>query len=435
MVDNNRVDQLKDYIDQAFNDEVSTWPELAYDPPILTVSELEEAEVTVTWRVPADTAPGVEYFDVLLTGANAEIVSNVRYPKSTRDVTFTNLPADTKFLVTVVTALTLPSGADIDQEDYVLTVSVGVVTAKAVVVTPPVDPPTPTPLVTWKSGAFTSHDPARLHSFATMRNRPLDFAVVFPTRDKGIDGISARWYIDAAGDAPRICVGVPFATEGGSIAQDLTKPFTQMIKDLKADGRPVILRFAWEMNLPQWAHKVTDGNLAQWRSRWNQYYDQWKNGLQDQATVWFNPNFGANQSGLTGSIERAWVDGKVDAAGPDAYDCWPAYLGDSDVAYHWSCVQGWQFWIDLCKRKNVPLVVPEWGVSSGSQWAGHCGNDNPRYITEMYNVFKKAKEQGVAIAGESYFDEPASYVASSLIDQNPNSRARYRSIWDVNAHA
>src|SRR5205814_230822 len=105
----------------------------------------------------------------------------------------------------------------------------------------------------------------------------------------------------------------------------------------------------------------SDGNLSQWRSRWSQYYRIFKSALGAKGLVGFNPNIGGNQSGLSGSILRAWVDGEVDWCGPDAYDCWPPFNSDLNVREQFTRDQGLNWWAVAAAGKGVPLCLPEWG--------------------------------------------------------------------------
>jgi hypothetical protein len=284
-------------------------------------------------------------------------------------------------------------------------------------------------LATCSSGAYTDHDAAQGSQFATMRNRALKNASMFPTRNGGTAAFENTWWINSAGSVPEIAVAIPMALDGGSLSTDLSSSMTKIANAMKADGRLYYVRLGWEMNLPAWAWKVTNSNLTQWRSRYSQYYDIFKSICGAKALVGFNPNDGANQSGLTGSIMQAWVDGKVDWAGPDNYDWYAGFTSDASVANHLTKDQGMNWWITQCEAKSVPLAVPEWGLSSGTSAGSNGGGDNPRYFTEINRWLQAAKDQGVNVLFESYFNETQSYLLSDLIGNNPNGRARYRSLW------
>jgi hypothetical protein len=291
--------------------------------------------------------------------------------------------------------------------------------------------------ITWVSGVFLNHDASQVTPYGTFRDRPVQVWCVFPGHSTQAE-IGNTWWLGSAytpssytGD---LAIAVPMCADGQTVATDISAQITQIANALAAQSRTCWIRLGWEMNLPQWAWKVTDANLATWRSRYSTYYDIFKSIMgATKARVGFNPNVGANQSGLTGSIMQAWVDGKVDWGGPDLYDCWEPFTSDSNVATQRTRDQGMDWWASTCRTKGVQLAVPEWGVSSGTQWAGHQGNDNPRYITEMHDWMVDNSD---IMAFDAYFNESASYVASDIwrpsgTASNPLSGARYVELFSV----
>jgi hypothetical protein len=288
------------------------------------------------------------------------------------------------------------------------------------------DPPAPA----WSSGAFTMHQPATLAAMDTWRGKPMGNAAVFPTYDRGTGELESTWWLKAAGDAPDVAIGIPMCLKGGSISTDLSPSFRKMAAAMKADGRRFFLRLGWEMNIGQpW--RVTDANLATWRAAWSRYYDVFKGALGDKGLVGFNPNIGENQSGLSGSILRAWVDGKVDWCGPDAYDCWPAYTDMAALNTQINGNQRLDWWAATARSKGVPLALPEFGVSSGAQWAGHCGRDNPTYV-EVIAAWRE-KNRDIWLF-DSYFNEEAPYVASDIFRPtgtaaNPRAGEKYKALF------
>jgi hypothetical protein len=295
--------------------------------------------------------------------------------------------------------------------------------------TPPiVTPPATTDPIIWSSGAYTSHDSAQLLAMGTWRGRPMGNGSVFCSRDNTA-AIGNDWMSGTVPKTiPAIAVAVPMCADNGSIADDISAQITKLANSFKADGRTYYIRLGWEMNLPGWAWHVTDTNLTQWRARWTQYRNIFRTIMGTKALVGFNPNIGGNQSGLTGSILRAWVNGQVDWCGPDAYDCWPPMTSTANIATQHTQNQGLDWWLATSKNMGVPLAFPEWGVSAGTQWAGHCGGDNPTYITEMLNVMRSGN-----MLFDSYFNEPANYVLSAIYPAtlNPKAGATYRAAYTL----
>lgn len=291
-------------------------------------------------------------------------------------------------------------------------------------------PPIPPVVQGWSSGAFTMHKSSLFDAFSAMRGKVLNHSSMFAARET-TTSLENTWWMQRqyTGDVPEISIGLPMATNGQSVAQDLSSSMNKIANAMKADGRLFYIRLGWEMNLSGWAWKVTDSNLNQWRTRWSQYYDIFKNVVGNKAQVGFNPNIGVNQSGLSGSINKAFVVGKVDWCGPDAYDCWPAFTTDTNVGTQLNRDQGLKWWGENAKAHGVKLALPEWGVASGSAWAGNQGNDNARYITEIRAWCDTYSSN---LLFESYFNEQASYLKSDLVlPQNPMSRDRYRQLWGV----
>ncbi len=294
-----------------------------------------------------------------------------------------------------------------------------------VTTTPPPDP-TPTPTGPWLSGAYTQHSASTFSAMSKWRGKPLEIAGVFATYDMAVNDIGNTWYLgsNVVPVGVPVALGMPMCVKGGVVSQDLSVQMLAAAKAIKARGVVTYVRLGWEMNIDQpW--KVTDANLVTWRSRWATYYDVFKSTAGVLAQVGFNGNIGPNQSGLSGSLEKAMVVGCVDWVGPDAYDCWPPFNSDANVKQQHLATQGLDWWADLAKRWNVPLCLPEWGGSAGTQWAGHSGGDNPRYPTEI----KKWLSAQPSVGFDCYFNEPQSYVDSAVypITRMPNLAAAYKS--------
>jgi hypothetical protein len=279
---------------------------------------------------------------------------------------------------------------------------------------------------------FVNHNAAHVVPFGTFRDRPVNVIAVFPTHNTQA-AIANTWWLGSSyipsGYTGAIAVAMPMCDDSHDVYQDISAQVTTTANAMRDYGDNVwYVRLAWEMNLPQWAWKVTDSNLARFRERWSHYTDIFRSILGDKAVMTFNPNVGANQSGLTGSIEQAYVHGDVDAAGPDAYDCWPPFTSPANIATQMTRDQGFDWWADFCRDKGIDLVLPEWGVSSGTQWAGNCGNDNPDYIDEVVDWMIANAD---VMTMEAYFEESASYLKSDIwspsggTPNNPNAGAAY----------
>jgi hypothetical protein len=299
---------------------------------------------------------------------------------------------------------------------------------------PPEEPPVEGDLVTWESGAFLMHNATHVSGFATYRDRPPQVICVFTSRESQAQ-IANTWWLGPsyipAGYTGAIALGLPMCADNQTVSANISSEVAAIANAVRDYGDNVLhARLGWEMNL-HWAWKVTDANLSLWRSRWSTYHDILKSILGSQVQVVFNPNIGPNQSGLSGSIEQAWVNGKVDAAGPDSYDCWPPFTNTSNINYQLDTTYYLRWWANLCRAKDVPLCLPEWGVSSGTQWAGNCGNDNALYIETMFDYFREVDD---VLGWEAYFNETAGYLESDIFRpsgsvSNPLASAKYAELW------
>ena len=120
-------------------------------------------------------------------------------------------------------------------------------------------------------------------------------------------------------------------------------------------------------------------------------------------------------------------DGTADELGVDFYDQWPPAPTADEFAARVDAGRrgsiGW--WARFAQDRGAKVSVPEWGCGRNDppgQWAGHAGGDNPAYITGMIAWFR---EHAHLIGCESYFAEPAPYIACDLTTQMPRSRAAY----------
>jgi hypothetical protein len=295
---------------------------------------------------------------------------------------------------------------------------------------PEPDPPAPGDEITWLSGVFVNHEATKVVPFGTFRDRPVSVVALFPTWNTQA-AIANTWYLGSSylppGYTGAVALAMPMCSAGNTVSQDISAQITTTANALRDYGDNVwYIRLGWEMNLPQWPWAVNDARLSTWRAKWSTYYGIFKSILGSKAVMTLNPNIGPPQSGLTGSISQVWVDGKVDCAGPDAYDCWPPFTSPANIDAQLNDDQHLNWWANLCRTKGADLCLPEWGVSSGTQWAGNCGNDNPDYIDAMVDWMIDNDD---IMAFDAYFNEPASYVRSEIFPAsttvNPDASAQY----------
>lgn len=281
----------------------------------------------------------------------------------------------------------------------------------------------------WDAGVFAENNVTALGRFQRWFGRNVGHVAVFPTRDAGPDALTNRWYLDVAARSTTNAISVALPITLNGYNDDLSAQFATMAGHWKSDGRKVYCRLGWEWNLPQYPWAVTDANIERFRANWVKYTNVFRKTLGTQVIMCYNPNIGAAQTGFTGSLLDPWVDGYVDAAGPDAYDCWPPFNSDANVREQLDREYGLNWWANTCSAKGVPFILPEWGVSAGTQWAGHCGGDNPRYINEIRAFLERTEATGPGVLFDTYFNDPAAYLKSDIVSQNPGAGMAYKKLW------
>lgn len=303
-------------------------------------------------------------------------------------------------------------------------------------------PAGPTELITGSSGAYLQHNATYVSGFGTFRDRPVGNIAVFPSHEvqTGTDGIDDMWWLSdwciPAGYTGDISIAMPMCADGQTVSTDISTQVTTVANALSTFNGGInrfFIRLGWEMNLGTWPWTATNSNLPTWKSRWGGYADIFHGVLGSRAVMVWNTNGGPNGGGaLTSTVDNCYVDGKVDAVGTDQYDDYPGMTNDSNVAIQRTRTQGLDWHATLARAKDVPLCLPEWGASSGSQWSGHTGGDNERYIDEIFQWFWV--DNGDIALYESYFNEPSSFIASDIwrpsgTAANPIAGARYAQLW------
>jgi len=183
---------------------------------------------------------------------------------------------------------------------------------------------------------------------------------------------------------------------------------------------------------PYW--KVTTANHTQWVAAFKRAVAA-MHSVAPQLRIVFNPNWGYDQNGVDSKALFGEVKAGVSVFAIDMYDAYPADTNDWNAVIRWFGKGGLAESLDFAKANGVKFALPEWGVAcngAGCQWAGNTGGDNPRYINETLSFLSRYSS---AVAFDSYFNEPASYLRSALYPAatNPSAAAAYRTA--VNQYA
>jgi hypothetical protein len=120
-------------------------------------------------------------------------------------------------------------------------------------------------------------------------------------------------------------------------------------------------------------------------------------------------------------------DDVVDLIHCDVYDWWATHVRGADPTpltkprYGTGLADVASF----ARRHHKLMGVGEWGLATPGNGGG--GGDNPAFVTAMHRFLVANAD---VVAYECYFDEPASYLRSSLnTGQNPKAAAAYRRLW------
>ena len=230
-------------------------------------------------------------------------------------------------------------------------------------------------------------------------------------------------------------------------------------------GKPVVIRLGWEAN------NINGG--YPWRAvgtgtSWRDCFRRWVDILNPVTNPSTTPptrqkNFlivwnMANRGDFTYPIDNLWPGGGyVDIVGSQYYDrCPPLPDGDKyafearlDARNFSNNPAGPRAWLEYAKSKGKPYAMPEWGIGGPRNTCAEPGNDNPYFITKMYEFFWKNAGD---IAFEAYFNgtgggnpangtheifapgsttlTPGSTAYLDYVQRyNPNAAAKYRELW------
>lgn len=401
-------------------------------PGKITVSATRTAStITLTWpKVAGATSYATSRGGKDITGAGAWTIHS-----AIPSVTFDKLIPGTSYLI----------GVDaVDAEGDTLAEG-NITVATPAASTPPVTvPPVTTPPVTtagtWSTGVWTNHDKATAEAWFARTGRAAtktgSHVCCFVTHENATEAIILQnWWAASVPAGRGLSLRVPLVPEAdANFSTDRTAMWKKIAEQATAVDERALICPGWEFNLPGWAHAITPANQSAWIQAFKRAYFAMKS-VNPKLVIGINPNGGDN--GQTG-VAVDWVYGQLkgyfDALGPDQYDCYPPFNSAGNIATQSGKAGGLLWHMNQAKQYDVPLIVPEWGVSSGYQWAGNAGGDNPLYIQQMKAFFEGASKTGKGLLAETYFNDPADYLKSALFSasgptQNTKAAAAYLAAW------
>lgn len=277
------------------------------------------------------------------------------------------------------------------------------------------------------SGVFPMHKAAEVTKWEENRGAKVDVIAVAPSRESW-ENLQNKWFMDSkripADFRGTLNIAMPLWPEDGNLEDAASGTYNaeweKFGKTVAAKYPTAYIRIGWEMNLNDWYFKATPENAEQWITAYRLAVTAMKKA-SSQFRFIFNPNEGPGQTGTKDATDFYPGDEYVDLIGLDAYDWWPGYTSDANIAHHRDQKYGWNWWLDFAKAHNKKFCLPEWGIATANP---NSGGDNPKYINFVYSWLKENKEW---VAMECYFHESDSYIRSDLFTgYNPQASITYK---------
>jgi hypothetical protein len=278
------------------------------------------------------------------------------------------------------------------------------------------------------SGVFPMHRAEEVTKWEKARGAEVDVISVFPSRESWTSLLSS-WFMDdkriPAGFQGTLNIGMPLYPRDGNLEEaskgSYNAEWEKFGRMVAAKYPTAYIRVGWEMNLNDWYYKATPHNAARWIASYRHAVTSLKKGSSTFRFI-FNPNIGPGQTGTEDATDFYPGDAYVDLIGVDAYDWWPPYTTEENIAYHCERKYGWDWWLEFAKSRNKKFCLPEWGVATANN---NSGGDNPAYINFVYSWLKENRKW---VAMECYFHEADAYIRSDLFTgYNPEASAAYKS--------
>lgn len=340
---------------------------------------------------------------------------------------FNNLVPGTSYTFTVVA-----NYSDLTSETVTGTAVAG---GTPPVVTPPLpNGPTGGSGLTWTSGVWGRNDSGFPGFFGTKRGAPVKVIGVFPERGNGWAGLANLWWANdpalglPAGfirDGGTISVGMPLWPEAGSggLGSATTAEWKAIAESIKSVDPTAHIRLGHEMNLNNGWH-ITPSNRTAWITEWKRAADIFLS-VSPFFRLWWNPNAGGDQTGVDSRAAFQQVKTRCYGYGIDSYDIYPPASTPAGQNTHLTGFGMLGESYNYAVANGVKFGLPEWGVCSGTAFAGNQGGDDPAYIN-LYMNFLRSKPAST-IGYDCYFSETQDYLKSDLFEgRNPNASAAYK---------
>ncbi|WP_239310944.1 MULTISPECIES: glycoside hydrolase family 26 protein [unclassified Frankia] len=285
----------------------------------------------------------------------------------------------------------------------------------------------------WLSGVHLANELAPYLAFGAWRDRPVDVALVFTSRDRGWGPISEPdWPVDDFAAFPgKLVISQPTFPEGqGSNAACARGAYDEhwrrfgsfLTRKNRADS---IVRIGWEFN-GMYMYWHADADARNFTECFRRIAVAIRSANPKVRIDW---TFNAHSSPVPAS-GNPWDaypgDAYVDVVGIDAYDHYPPARDEAAWQRQCDSVNGLCDLIRFARAHGRKVGVGEWGVTS---CGGDAGGDNPFYVRKMYDSFMTNAD---VIGYESYFhDSSPDNVCSTIMygGRNARSAAEYKRLF------
>lgn len=279
----------------------------------------------------------------------------------------------------------------------------------------------------FESGLFAMHKATEVTKWEKNRGAEVAVIAVAPSRESW-EALQNTWFMDneriPSGFKGTLNIAMPLWPEDGNLedayAGNYNAEWEKFGKSVAVKYPGAYIRIGWEMNINDWYFKATPENAIEWKQAFIHAVTSLRKASAGFRII-FNPNLGSGQTGTEDATLFYPGDEYIDLIGIDAYDWWPGYTNEANIAGHRDSKYGWNWWLDFAKQHNKKFCIPEWGIATANS---NSGGDNPVYINFVYSWLKANKEW---IQMECYFHESADYLRSDLFTgYNPKATAEYK---------
>ncbi len=286
----------------------------------------------------------------------------------------------------------------------------------------------------WVGGRFSN---ATVAQFGQLRGRQADMVTTYSDPQSFRTLADSTWSIRVwNGFGGKLNYGLSILPDSGegslaSVANgDQDWVWRSVAKNLKNAGRgDSVVRLAWESNLKDWRWYANSGNAEQYKAAFRRVATVLKS-----TAPGLKIDFGIGcGSGLAGSSDRMAPltklypgDKYVDIVSCDIYDWWGTKVTGSsrDPIARPTYGPGLADLARFARQHDKGVGIGEWGLATAANGGG--GGDNPAFMKAMFTWMTRNVD---VLAYECYFDEPASYLQSSIMSQNGGAAAAYRGMW------